>query len=644
MSVNQNVLACVPSSIGRTNAESSANNALSTWKSMSFNADWNQETADAAGEAASRIALDWTNAVIPELLAEVDKWQEEYDEKKSNYEAAKKEKKDANEEWHSYEKTEYTEYKNTGSGGGLIVNDTNSGGSGNYKKTEYISDPIAYRKAKEREKAAEAEMKRWEKQMNAAKEKLDDAEEAKEAEENKIERFILDVYEISLMNESVAFLSAVKASGITLKNGTKHKLFGRLFFIQNPYRKQFEAFEKTITDTADKYAKKEFSIAPESLDYTAERKFKAKKFKGKINISLTAKDTYSAELAFEGKNEFIIPKKKQEKAKEAVEAVCKGYALSISRSNFTLTLDQHISGDDLPAAVDALDAQSDAYTNEGITLLDTMLANGASASKIRVLIGKITNWHLDHWKKLWYKIVCIASPIALAALICAIELACTADARFAKKAQKNFDSWYTTEADAIVGQTYTYNSVNSSSGEISVKTQVPFAKDGFAYGNALYTVDTAARSVKSETRDGKTYRYAYFPDGSAYYYVNDDGSAGMAYPKEGAQFNAAQATEVIGKTFSGKWSESFTATISFGVDGTATVKFSDGDKGTGSYLASDADNIVLYNHRDKGVWYKFVYSDTDDSVIFKRYYAGKKNSSYYYTSLSTDTHDDWKKE
>ena len=216
--------------------------------------------------------------------------------------------------------------------------------------------------------------------------------------------------------------------------------------------------------------------------------------------------------------------------------------------------------------------------------------------------------------------------LACLALVFLIKYAMGGEERFAKKAQKNFDSWYTTEADAIVGQTYTYNRVDSSSGEISVKTRVPFAKDGFAYGNALYTVDIADRSVKSETRDGDKYRYAYFPDGSAYYYVNDDGSAGMAYPKEGAQFNAAQATEVIGKTFSGKWSDKFTADITFGADGTATVKFSDGDTGTGSYIASDEDNIVLYNHRDKGVWYMFVYSDDSDDVTFNRYYAGKKTA------------------
>lgn len=233
--------------------------------------------------------------------------------------------------------------------------------------------------------------------------------------------------------------------------------------------------------------------------------------------------------------------------------------------------------------------------------------------------------------------------LACLALVFLIKYAMGGEARFAKKAQKNFDSWYTSAADIIVGQTFTYNRVDSSSGEISVKTRVPFAKDGFAYGNELYTVDTATRSVKSETRDGDKHHYAYFPDGSAYYGFNNDGSVGFVYPKEGAQFNAAQATEVIGKTFSGKWSDGFTASITFGADGKATVKFSDGDNGSGAYIASDEDNIVLYNHRDNGVWHKFVYSDDSDDVTFKRYYAKKLRNGRFDTSVSTDTHDDWKR-
>ncbi|BDC95759.1 hypothetical protein [Treponema saccharophilum] len=135
----------------------------------------------------------------------------------------------------------------------------------------------------------------------------------------------------------------------------------------------------------------------------------------------------------------------------------------------------------------------------------------------------------------------------------------------------------------------------------------------------------------------------YFPDGSAYYDLSDDGTASIGRPKEGAAFNAAQATEVIGKTFSGKWSDKFTATVTFGKDGRASVLFSDGDKASGAYIASDEDNMVLYNHKDAGVWHTFTYSDDDSGVRFERMYTYKGTKGKFRTYLRTDTHDDWKK-
>lgn len=404
MSVNQSVLACVPSSVTKSNAESSAAAALETWKDYGVGPEWNQETADEVGLAASKISVQWTNAVIPDLDAEIDKWKAEYDEKRSNYEAAKKEKEDANREWHSYEKKEADTIK---SDGGFGQQDQAGGGAGTTYHT-VITNPVAYADAKNREKKAEAEMNRWKSQMDSAKDKLDDAKDKKHEEQNKIQKFILDVYEINLMNESVPFLSAVKNSGITLDGDVQKKLFGRLFFIQNVYRKQFEAFEKTITDTSDKYKNSNFDISPDSLTYTAERRFKAKKFKGKIDLTLLSETSNTASLTFAGKNDFIIPKAKTEKAKSEIENACKNYELSVNRSNFTLILNKVSKDNEIIEEVEKLNSKSDEYTNEGIALLDKMLENGASASKIRVLIGKISNWHLDHWSKLWYKIVCYA--------------------------------------------------------------------------------------------------------------------------------------------------------------------------------------------------------------------------------------------
>ena len=110
-----------------------------------------------------------------------------------------------------------------------------------------------------------------------------------------------------------------------------------------------------------------------------------------------------------------------------------------------------------------------------------------------------------------------------------------------------------------------------------------------------------------------------------------------------AAFNAAQATEVIGKSFSGKWSDKFTATVTFGKDGRASVLFSDGDKASGAYIASDEDNVVLYNHKDAGVWHMFTYSDDDSSVRFKRMYARLYKYGKFSSEPQADIHSDWKK-
>ncbi|MBQ5536788.1 MAG: hypothetical protein IIU02_02595, partial [Treponema sp.] len=211
-----------------------------------------------------------------------------------------------------------------------------------------------------------------------------------------------------------------------------------------------------------------------------------------------------------------------------------------------------------------------------------------------------------------------------------------------KKAAKQMKDWYTPEADIVVGQKFACYRVDVHSGKISTEYEVKFGKNGLA-GSDIYTVDTATRTISTLDKKGKEAPYArYFPDGSAYYSLNKDGTA-SSYPKEGAAFNAAQATEVIGKTFSGKWSDKFTATVTFGKDGRASVLFSDGDKASGAYIASDEDNVVLYNHKDAGVWHMFIYSDDDSDVTFNRMYARLYKYGKFRSELSADIQDDWKK-
>ena len=198
-----------------------------------------------------------------------------------------------------------------------------------------------------------------------------------------------------------------------------------------------------------------------------------------------------------------------------------------------------------------------------------------------------------------------------------------------KKAAKQMKKWYTPEADIVVGQNFARYSVDEQSGAVSTSYEARFCTNGRLSGGDIYTVDTATRTINTLAEKGKEAPYArYFADGSAYYALNEDGTASNGYPKESAAFNAAQATEVIGKSFSGKWSDKYTATITFGKDGRATVKFSDGDTASGAYIASDEDNMVLYNHKDAGVWAALSYNDDYSKVKFCPYRAVKENGKY----------------
>ena len=160
-------------------------------------------------------------------------------------------------------------------------------------------------------------------------------------------------------------------------------------------------------------------------------------------------------------------------------------------------------------------------------------------------------------------------------------------------------------------------------------------------GLDTYLVDTASRTITVTTHwddeDDEIEKRRYSKDGAIVYWYDED----YCYyeVKANAKFNAEKATEVIGKTFSGKWTDDCTASITFGKNGKATVEFSNGDKGSGSYLASDDDNIVVYNHNNKGVWFAFTYSDTDKSAVFYRKYVDKKSSRYY---MKGKQYTDWK--
>ncbi len=74
-------------------------------------------------------------------------------------------------------------------------------------------------------------------------------------------------------------------------------------------------------------------------------------------------------------------------------------------------------------------------------LLDEFLANGASNNKIKILVGKIKNWHLTRWPKLWYKIVSILAAVVFTVLLAFGILVGVASAITVHEFKKSFNEW-----------------------------------------------------------------------------------------------------------------------------------------------------------------------------------------------------------
>jgi len=202
-----------------------------------------------------------------------------------------------------------------------------------------------------------------------------------------------------------------------------------------------------------------------------------------------------------------------------------------------------------------------------------------------------------------------------------------------------FAQWYTKSADIVVGKTFLFPQADEKSGELGNTEAVLFGRKGMTSLDEMYTLNAALRTASADGIDGSATEYRYFPDGSAVYAEKDGVLQGWV--RKGAAFSAKQATEVADRSFSGKWSDGFTATITFGKNGTAQVKFNDGDTGNGAYIASGEDNIVFYNHRNKGIWFMLSYSDSDDSASFTRIFARKNEDGTF--SLARDVRGDWVK-
>lgn len=445
MAINQSALSCVPSSVTAGNAESSANLMVSTWKGLCDS--WNQETADAVGTATVNHAVQWYNMVMAALDAKIEKFQAEYEAQKSKYDSEKSMYSSAKRELDraSEDKDNCMEYERIQQGPGFSsVSTAQNVGA---KKT-VIADIYGYEAAVKRENSAKAEMSRhdaqmknFQKQMKAAESKVREAEKEKEKEGKKLEDFINSVYELNLMNESVIFLTAVKNSGMKLSKATEKKLYGRLFFIGNKFRKQFDKFEEIIKNAGEKYSSSDFSVTPSNIDYSAERNVKGKKFKGKVKISLISESNTSAVLSCSGKNDFIFPKSKLNGAEEKVKVAFKNYELKVDRSNFTAELNKVYENESIESEVEQLGVRSDEYAGELATILDAMQENGASTSKLFILVGKISNWHRAHWPKIWYKILFLLTCAIVVAGIAFGAIATINTIQENKRYKDSFVSW-----------------------------------------------------------------------------------------------------------------------------------------------------------------------------------------------------------
>lgn len=187
------------------------------------------------------------------------------------------------------------------------------------------------------------------------------------------------------------------------------------------------------------------------------------------------------------------------------------------------------------------------------------------------------------------------------------------------KIKSDFDKWYSSDYNCFVAQEYSYYAYSLKEQKLKPKSSVLFDNNGLAFDKYKYYPGAALKSEGRELTvefNPKTKRsYSYWKDGTVIYNL-----PGEVYVKKDAVFNSKNATEVIGKTFSGKWvNVKDKASITFGNDGVATVVLPDGKKTKGAYFASDEDNMVVYNHNNEGIWYSFHYYDYTPLVSFYAY-------------------------
>lgn len=325
MDITEKISATLPISVTATNVEPTSKSAIITLKRLQNENDWNQAVADAAGNAAVTFAQTWTNIVIPWADSEIARLTSVVAERERALD--------------------------------LLKSDLKSDNKKRRKMARDTADTI-------------------ENQISTAERNIKEVKNEKKETQQKIEDFLLEVYALKFMDESVTFLRMLKDSNVTLSKDTEIKLFGRLFFIGNAYREDFTKFEQIITESKDKYSEAAFYAEADGLHYFAKRTVQNENLNGSIKIACDSEEASKATLSYKGENLFSIPKKSVEAAKTAIESICKNYVLEQKKSSFIVSLNKVVENGDIAAELDSLTANSDAYTEELSAIISAALANG----------------------------------------------------------------------------------------------------------------------------------------------------------------------------------------------------------------------------------------------------------------------------
>lgn len=339
-------------------------------KNASKESSWSQNDADTVGVAIIGAAERYKEAVMTPLemkLEDAITAQKTYE---AQYKAA------------INERDSHVKYRDVDTQMGTRNKSATSMGH----KEKYIDNQGAYDRANQR--ANEAKQKKA--QQHQLEEKIKSEISSVEA---KIDDFIMDTFEIPLMNESVSFLSKAYKSDAVSSSRSQNILGGQLFYITNEFRDKFDEFEKFLDAHKDQYAKIDCVKDPDYLAYGGHVDYSIeKKFVGDISFKLYSGKSDEISLHYDAKNEYVFKKDKVETACAKLKEKAKAFEIENDGNIISLKLAKKSEGDNAIAEMKNVEADLNSYKEEGKVLLATAKENGASTNKLLLGANKIGNW------------------------------------------------------------------------------------------------------------------------------------------------------------------------------------------------------------------------------------------------------------